>query len=213
MSSSPPSPLARLWAHAQHALTALCASLVPLDTFSGGERRRLRGWLRALEAFCRRLALCQAFALMPSLKPAAARAGQKPATQPQRRRRASLRLWSRCKRPQARIRLLGAPTSVREIEAAQRRAALIARLRNGRAQRKSDCVRIAERIEALQLFLAAPAAAVRRFAHKLKLAPEVAVAVVSRRAPACPYLAPDLADAAQTHAFAAIGGGPSRDKS
>lgn len=175
---------------------------MPLDTLSDGERRTLRGWLRALEAFCRRLALTEALALvLPDRAPASRPTCAGPHTT---RRRPALRLWPKLKRPHARIRVLGAATSVREIEAARRRDALIARLGAGRARRKPPHLRIADRIEALQRFLDAPAATIRRFARKLRAAPSLAVAIVARRAPACPYLAPDQVADCATRAYGAV---------
>jgi hypothetical protein len=78
----------------------------------------------------------------------------------------------------------------RELQAAQRRAALIARL--AQAQRKPAHLRLADRLEALQRFLDAPTRAIRRFARKLRQAPRIALALVAQRTPASPYLAPEI---------------------
>lgn len=202
MSSS--SALARLWAHAHQALTALCASLLPLDTLGAGEQRRLRAWLRALEGFCRRLALAEALTMARSATPTAPGAPARTTTHATRAPRPSaLRLWPKPKRAAPRIRLLGPATSVREIQQAQRRAILIARLAVARTRRKPPHVRLADRIEALQRFLDAPAAAVRRFARKLSRTPRIARAVIARRTPASPFLATEYVSECDRLSYAA----------
>ncbi|WP_395644814.1 hypothetical protein [Terricaulis sp.] len=199
---SQPSPLARLWTHAQSAITALCASLLPLDTLIAAERRRVRSWLRALETFCRRVALTEALALeraSPHVRTRAKSAGAMRA-----KRRASLRLWPKFKPSNARIRLLGAATSVREIAAAQQRAALAARLAAGRQNRKPAHLRIADRIEALQSFLGAPLRAVRALARKLRQTPGIAHAIVAQTMRPCPFLSQDCVNACDTLSCAAL---------
>jgi hypothetical protein len=73
-------------------------------------------------------------------------------------------------------RLTGAPY--------ERPNALIARLKLARA----------DRIEALQRFLEAPLAAVRRLARKLRQAPKLAFKIAARRVPPSPHLSPDHID-------------------
>ena len=197
-----PSSLARLWRHAQSAITALCAQLFPLDTLLAGERRQLRGWLRALEAFCRRLALTEALAL--ARETARAPTPIKLSTHTHALRpRPALRLWPRFKRTAPRMRLLGPATSVREIEAERRRSALAARLAAARRRPKPAHLRIADRIEALQRFLDAPFAAIRRFARKLRTTPGIAALIVAARAPLCPFLSPDCVNECEALSYAA----------
>jgi hypothetical protein len=184
--------LASLWSHARDALQRLRAKLMPLDTLRAGERRDLRAWLRALEAFCRRIALIEALAM--------ARTGLNGASPPAHagltanapsKRLPRLRLWPRPARLPVRVTLLGRPTSLREIWRAQKRDALIARLKLARAHIKPAHLRLADRIDALQRFLDAPRAALTRFARKLRIVRTLAAAILARRAPPCPYLAPD----------------------
>lgn len=186
---SSPSPLARFWSHAQAALTALCASLMPLDTLTAGEQRALRTWLRALEVFCRRIALTEALALARGAWCGAVRAASRAiraAAKPCRR--PTLHLWPKTKRAAARIRLLGAPTSAAEIEAARKHAALAARLTAARGRRKPARSRLADRIEALQRFLDAPARALHALARKLRQTPKLAFHLTAARAPNSPFL-------------------------
>ncbi|WP_395644508.1 hypothetical protein [Terricaulis sp.] len=187
---SPSSALARFWSHARHALTALCGSLMPLDTLRTGELRALRASLRALEAFCRRLALGEALRLANECWRALTRAGAK-RTRAAPDRSPALRLWPKFKPSRARIRLLGPPSSVREIEAARARAELKARLAAGRARRKPAHLHIADRIEALQRFLDAPLRGVRALARKLRRTPGIAQSIMARLAPPSPFLHAD----------------------
>jgi hypothetical protein len=194
------SSLARLWSHAASALSRLRSALMPLDTLLAKERRDLRTWLRALEAFCRRLALTEALQL-PRLDREPSGSHCQRHTQASlkahapKKRLPRLRLWPRTKRHPARIRLLGPPTSVGEIWRDQKREALLARLKRARARRKPAHLRIADRIDALQSFLDAPRAAIRRLARKLsavpKLAFRIAARLTGRRPPPSPYLADD----------------------
>ncbi|WP_395645521.1 hypothetical protein [Terricaulis sp.] len=189
------SPLARLWLCARTAITALCASLLPLDTLTEAERRRLRGWLRALEAFCRRVALTEALQ-QRCAAPSPARQPTKPTAAA--KRRPAFRLWPRFKAAGARIRRLGGPLSIAEIVAERRRTALAARLAAARSRHKPAHLRLADRIEALQRFLDAPARAIAGFARKLRHAPALARVIVAARAPACPFLSEDDVDACIT---------------
>jgi hypothetical protein len=80
-----------------------------------------------------------------------------------------------------RVRLLGPPTSMREIWRDRRREALIERLRAARARMKPQHVRLADRIDALQRFLDAPRPAIRRLARKLRRAAKLAYTIAARR--------------------------------
>lgn len=192
------SPLARLWSHALHALSRLRASLMPLDTLLAKEQRELRTWLRALELFCRRIALTEALALLdrgPSGPLVSNDASARLKTRGPRKRLPRLRLWPTPPSKRPRIILLGPPTSMREIWRDQKRDALIARLKQARTHRKPAHLRIADRIDALQRFLDAPRAAIRRLARKLaaipKLAFRLAAKLTSLRPPSSPFLAED----------------------
>src|SRR5262245_59429848 len=55
--------ISRLWSNAREVLTRLRASLLPLDTLDRKERRDLRAWIAALEAFVRRIVLLEALSL------------------------------------------------------------------------------------------------------------------------------------------------------
>lgn len=201
----PQSPLARLWSHAHAALTALCAALLPLDMLSAGERRDLSGWLRALEAFCRRLALTEALALARRAWPSAVRAAPRTVRAARNpNRRPALRLWPEAKRPSARIRVLGAATSVAEIDAARKHAALAAQLASARSRHKPAHKRLADRIEALQRFLDTPNRALRALARKLRQTPKLAFHLSAVRAPASPFLSSECVQECETLCCTAV---------
>lgn len=198
------SPLACLWSHAQAALAALCASLAPLTALSAAERRSLRGLLRGLEGFCRRLALTEALALVREGWPSATRGTTRAARRARQQRRPALRLWPRVGRVHVRVRVLGPATSVHEIQTARRHAALAAQLAAVRERRKLPHVRLADRLDALQRFLGAPLRAIRGLARKLRRAPKLAVQIAARRTPPAPFIAPASAEACKALCFAAL---------
>jgi hypothetical protein len=170
--------LSRLWSNARLALTRLRASLFPLDTLDRRERRDLRRWLAALEAFVRRIVLLEALHLKErgSSDPHVQRqqnAGLKARAPTKRRPR--LRLWPQAKRTGPRIRQLGPPVLVRDIWREQRRDALIARLKAARGRRRKPHIILADRIDALESILAAPMRAARRLARKLAQLPSLAM--------------------------------------
>jgi hypothetical protein len=207
------SPLASLWFHATNALSRLRAALMPLDTLLAKELRDLRTSLRALEAFCRRLALTEALPLARLDRGPPGPHSQRHANAGLKARapsksQPSLRLWPRPKPMRARIRLLGPPTSLREIWREQKRAALVAQLKRARAHRKPAHLRIADRIDALQRFLDAPRAAIRRLARKLRLIPKlafhIAVKLTALRAPSSPFLADDRVHESGALCWAAV---------
>lgn len=197
------SPLARLWSHAIAALSRLRGSLFPLYTLLAKELRDLRANLRALEAFCRRLALMEALEIKsavmergssdPRLGAPLGGSGLKTRA-PIRQHHPILRLWPRSTPMPVRVTLLGPPTSVREIWREQKRTALAAQLARVRWKRKPAHLKLADRIDALQRFLDAPRAAIRRLARKLHLTPKLAYQIAARRAPSSPYLSPDHID-------------------
>lgn len=155
----------------------LRAMLPPLQTLTPSEGRRFRAWLGALEALARKAVLIQAAAISPTLAPS------RPRTAPARRskrtpRQPRLRLWPRLTLRQ-RITALGPPVSVREIWRARRRAALVARLAAARGKRKPAHIRLADRLDALERLIAAPAAAALRLARKLVRAPALAGAIAA----------------------------------
>jgi hypothetical protein len=189
------SPLSSLWSYVTGALTRLRASLMPLDTLLAKELRDLRTSLRALEAFCRRLALTEALRLDRGSSDPHRRDGGNARLKTRGPRKPRLRLWPAPKRHRARIVVLGPPTSMREIWRNQKRDALIARLKRARMHRKPAHLRVADRIDALQRFLDAPRAAIARLARKLraipKLAFRIAAKLTSLRPPSSPFLAED----------------------
>lgn len=211
------SPLAHLWTHVTGALSRLRASIGLLHTLIAKERRELRASLRALEAFCRRLAIAEALKLEASAvgdTHASFAVGSRPAppknacvsptaTAPAERR-PTLRLWPRPRPAPVRIRLLGAATSMREIWRAQKRAALLARLARARLRRKPAHLRLADRIDALQRFLDAPDRALRRLARKLARAPKLGFVIAARRAPASPFLATEETSMCERLCWAAL---------
>jgi len=149
--------LLQLWSHACSALSHLRSSLYPLDTYLAAELRALRRHLRALEFFCRRLALTEALALLgrePSMSAGARRAKPEDPHRPltseagpeahgprKSKRLPRLRLWPKPPRLRARITLLGPPTSMREIWREQKRAALVAQLKRARsAASRGSCM-------------------------------------------------------------------------
>ena len=188
--------LARLWTAASDALSRLRATLLPLDVLTAKERRGVRACLRALEVFCRRLALTEALSLVdcgPARSPlrAAIQSTAPNVRAPSRNRPPRLRLWPRAKRMPVRITLLGPPTLVREIWRERARSALIARLARGRLRRKPAHIRLADRLDALERFLDAPRAGIRRLARKLRLSPKLAMQIALCKQPPSPHLAPE----------------------
>jgi hypothetical protein len=171
--------LSRLWSNAREALTRLRASLLPLDTLDRKERRDLRRWIAALEAFVRRIVLLEALSLdvsrLERAPPGSHARREARAPTSKRKRPPRLRLWPQPKRTGPRIRQLGPPVLVRDIWREQRRAALIARLAAARGQRRKPYIILAARIDALDSILAAPMRAARRLARKLAQLPRLAL--------------------------------------
>ena len=169
--------LSRLWSNAREALTRLRASLLPLDTLDRKERRELRSWITALEAFVRRIVLLEALHLDrgPSGPHRRDVHNARLKTRGPSKRPPRLRLWPHPKRTGPRIRQLGPPVLVRDIWREQRRAALIARLAAARHQRRKPHLILADRIDALESVLAAPMRAARRLARKLAQLPRLAL--------------------------------------
>jgi hypothetical protein len=195
--------LSRLWSNAREALTRLRASLLPLGTLDRKERRELRAWIAALEAFVRRIVLLEALHLRPldrgsSGPHGVAVAQARPKTRGPRKPR--LRLWPQPKRTGPRIRLLGPPTTVAEIWREQRRDALIARLKAARGRRRKPHIVLADRIDALESILAAPMRAARRLARKLAQLPRLAMKLAF--AITCPVPGIDDAIPHQAHSAA-----------
>lgn len=195
--------LTRLWSHAKHALSRLRATLPRLDTLLASERRHLRTSLRALEALCRRLAITEAVRLdRGSSDPHSSSAGVFAGLKIRGPRTPTLRFWPRAKRTPVRIRLLGRPTAYKEMWRGQHRDALIARLRTARA--KPAHLRLADRIDALQRFLDAPRATLRRLARKLRLQPKIVYVITARRAPCSRELSLEIVREAEALCWTAI---------
>jgi hypothetical protein len=171
--------LSRLWSNAREALTRLRASLPRLDTLDRKERRDLRRWITALEAFVRRIVLLEALSLDGSRldrEPPGSHARREArAPNSKHKRPPRLRLWPHPKITGPRIRQLGPPVLVRDIWREQRRAALVARLAAARGRRRKPHIILADRIDALESILAAPMRAARRLARKLAQLPRLAL--------------------------------------
>jgi hypothetical protein len=195
-------PLARLWAHVTDALSRLRASIGLLHTLIAKERRELRASLRALEAFCRRLAIVEALKLSAPVRPVRDQTAKR--LRVSGKRRLCLRLWPRVRPAPVRVTMLGRATSMREIWRAQKRAALLARLAHARLHRKPAHLRLADRIDALQHFLDAPSRALRRLARKLRRTPKLGFAIAARRAPASPFLASEETSACESLCWTAL---------
>jgi hypothetical protein len=169
------------------------------------ERIDLGAWLRGLEALVRRIVLIEALA-----QPAAPVLGKaSPQSSTRRvgagRASVSLRLWPRLNPHPARIRMLGPATSVREIWADRRRAALAQRLARARRHRRCDrAERIARRIEALRRILDRPQAAIRRLARKLSATPQLRLTLAVARMPRSEEVDVLAQNAAARIAFAAV---------
>jgi hypothetical protein len=167
-----------------------------LDTLLAKEQRELRTWLRAHELFCRRLALTEALTLLDHASPLSAVARRAKAEDRQRRhprkRLPRLRLWPTPPSKRPRILLLGPPTSMREIWRDQKRDVLIARLKRARGRRKPAHLRLADRIDALQRFLDAPRAGIRRLARKLRAIPKLAFRIAAKLTALRPHSSPHL---------------------
>lgn len=192
--TSPEPDLASLWAAARAMFVAMIgataepAELFKLSRLSRRETKLIRGWLNPLLAMVRKLVLIEAAALLrqpaPAAKPARptqraepkAKAGAKP-------RPPSLRLWPGPERMPVRIRLLGPPTSVREIWRENRRMALTNRLKKARYNRPPVPVLLARRMQALARVLYKPRNAARRLAKRLRAAPRLALKLIARRLP------------------------------
>jgi len=203
--------LSRFWPALAAALMLLRTHLPRLDTLTPSEGRGFRAWLRALETLARRAVLIEAVALKPAAA-APKRSAKTPEPKPARApspRKPRLRLWP-APRFRARVRLLGPPTSMREIWRENRRAALIARLKAGRCKRKPAHLRFADRLDALERLIAAPGAAARRLARKLASTRSPAVAITIARQGAPRGVDPGIAAAVcQRSWLAACGVNPS----
>lgn len=190
--------ITRLWSSFRVALTLLRASIAPLATLDRKERRALHRWLVSLEVYGRRVVLLEALRL-GRLEAASPASHARPKTRGPRTPR--LRLWPRATRPRARIRLLGPPTSLREIWREQHRATLIARLRAARAYSRARHLILADRIDALESIITAPTRAARRLARKLVRLPSLALKLVMARLTFVRGVAPALYDELQDALF------------
>jgi len=188
-----PPLLTRLWPALAAALMALRAALAPLMTLRRRERGEVCAALRAMEALARKAVLIEARELAPKLAQAKPRPPRAAAlvARASRPRLPRVRLWPKL-RLHARVRVLGPPTSVREIWRARQRAALIARLEAGRGKRKPAYLRLADRLDALERLIGAHAAAARRLARKLVIAPALASAIAAAPQAHAAHIEPDL---------------------
>jgi hypothetical protein len=149
---------------------ALAGAIAAHGPLSLDQKHAVRTWLAPLETLARKIALIHALALIaggdarPQL---ATRPMPCAATPPRRYTRApSLRLWPR-----------EAPL------APGRNAAQLARVR---ALRRSDCERLARRIDALARMLARPLPAARRLARALRTKPHLALKLALTPTPRTP---------------------------
>jgi hypothetical protein len=182
---------ADLWFIARQMLTQLlCVAGAATAAALAGLTRRHRAevltWLPPLETLVRKLLLIEAAALAPRL--IAKRAGGDQRARTARAHQVAFKLSPLAlpKAHPARIRLLGAPTTLAELWLNQRRAARVSRL--SEAPRAAPNVRLANRIAALAAVIAKPLPHARRLARLLrrpsgaaKLADAIASARLGRR--------------------------------
>lgn len=182
---------ADLWFIARQMLTQLLfvAGAATATTLAGLTRRHraeVLTWLPPLETLVRKLLLIEAAALPPTK--IAKRAGGNQRAQTARAHQPTFKLspLSPPNAHPARIRLLGAPTTLAELWLDQQRAARVSRL--SAAPRAAPNVRLANRIAALAAVIAKPLPHARRLARLLrqpsgaaKLADAIATARLGRR--------------------------------
>lgn len=200
---------ADLWFIARQMLTQLlCVAGAATAAALAGLTRRHRAevltWLPPLETLVRKLLLIEAAALAP-LK-IAKRGSSEQRAQSVRAHQPAFKLspLAQSKAHPARIRLLGAPTTLSELWLNQQRAARVARL--SEAPRAAPNVRLANRIAALAAVIAKPLPHARRLARLLrrpsgaaKLASTIASARLGQRPLAFNDRAFDCASEQATH--------------
>ena len=177
------------------------AALAECERLSPRRSRFVRSWLRPLEAMVRKIVLMEALAL--ARQPEAPRAQSAARTPPSKRaraprqRRVAFRLWPRQRWSVGpRIRSLGPPMRVIEINRDRARLALARHLANVRpCARMPEAQRLAGRIAALERVIDKPRAAIRRLARKLRATPKLAIKLACARPPrARRYDDPELAE-------------------
>jgi hypothetical protein len=182
---------ADLWFIARQMLTQLlCVAGAATAAALAGLTRRHRAevltWLPPLETLVRKLLLIEAAALAPVVIAKRARGDQRARTARAHQAAFKLSPLAQPKAHPARIRLLGAPTTLAELWLNQQRAARVSRL--GEAPRAAPHVRLANRIAALAAVIAKPLPHARRLARLLRqpssaatLADTIAAARLGRR--------------------------------
>lgn len=176
----------RLWTAARETFARLRQHIQGVSLgmlLAGRGGKRLRAWLRALEALVRRIALTEALALppLPLAKLRAARFAPPRSGQGSPPR---FRLWPSTPPAPVRVRALGPATSMREVWKERRRRALAERLAHARNRpRRSPEEQFARRVAALERVLAKPFAVVCRLARKLHAQPRLAIKLAAARMP------------------------------
>jgi hypothetical protein len=162
---------ADLWFIARQMLTQLlcvagAATAAALAGLTRRQRAEVLTWLPPLETLVRKLLLIEAAALTPLV--VAKRAGGERRAQTARAHQVAFKLspLASTKAHPARIRLLGAPTTLAELWLSQQRAVRVSRLNE--APRAAPNVRLANRIAALAAVIAKPLPHVRRLARLLR---------------------------------------------
>jgi hypothetical protein len=186
-------PIAQLWIAAGAMFARLSAALgdaaaiAARDAFDTKHACAVRAWLRPLEAMVRKIVLIEAMAIARQLAPAVFCVAKRAPAKPARARRPhciAFRLWPR--QPASagpRIRSLGPPLRVIEINRDRARLATAQHLNRVRCMRRPEQERLAGRLAALARVIEKPAAAIRRLARKLAVAPKLALKLACARQP------------------------------
>lgn len=185
----------KLWRAARFMFVQLCAlretaTAIAARGLGTRELARVRHFLHALETFVRKLILMEAGQIvLPDPRPKAEPLYRKTKRQQQKHERKPVfRLWSRPRPPPVRVRLLGEPTSAREIWRERRRIRLSDQLKIARMSRTTPRERLGRRIEALVGVLKAPQASARRLARQLARRPKLAIILAMARPWNSPYI-------------------------
>jgi hypothetical protein len=207
-------PIAQLWTAARAMFARLAsavgepAAIAARDAFDTKHACAVRAWLRPLEAMVRKIVLIEAMALARQPAPPPALPMAKPArAKPNRARRAyriGFRLWPR--QPISagpRIRSLGPPMRVIDINRDRARLALAQHLNRVRCMHRPEHERLAGRVAALAHVIAKPFAAIGRLARKLRALPKLALKLACRRPPRTRLYDDPAMALTEMHAFAA----------
>lgn len=161
-----------------------------LNALKRRERKDLQDWLAALEAMVRKILLIEAAALGPPAprrhgstapKHASENAGGTGAAAKRAPTFALLPAETRERQHPARIRMLGAPTSLAELLRTKARAQRISALRD--APTRAPYASLANRISALARVIANPNAAIRALAERLRKSRDTGFKIIAARTP------------------------------